>query len=52
MGALARGGGQAPLLDPGIYTVTLKAGDRTFTQTLVVERVGTFAVSPSETQNY
>jgi photosystem II stability/assembly factor-like uncharacterized protein len=47
-----RGGGQAPLLDPGIYTVTLKAGDRTFTQTLVVERVGTFAVSPSETQNY
>jgi photosystem II stability/assembly factor-like uncharacterized protein len=41
-----RGGGQAPLMDPGVYTVTLKAGDKTFTQTLVVERVGTFAVSP------
>ncbi len=47
-----RGGSQAPLMDPGTYTVTLKAGDRTFTQTLVVERVGTFAVSPAETQNY
>ncbi|UCD22963.1 MAG: hypothetical protein JSW51_07775, partial [Gemmatimonadota bacterium] len=41
------GGGQAPLMDPGIYTITLKAGERTFTQTLVVERVGTFAVSPA-----
>jgi hypothetical protein len=42
------GGGQAPLMDPGVYTITLKAGDKTFTQTLVVERVGTFAVSPAE----
>jgi hypothetical protein len=45
------GGGQAPLMDPGVYTITLKAGDRTFTQTLVVERVGTFAVSPAESQS-
>ena len=44
------GGGQAPLMDPGVYTVTLKVGDKTFTQTLVVERAGTLAVSPAESQ--
>jgi hypothetical protein len=37
-----RTGGPAPLMEPGTYTVTLKAGDRTFTQTLTVERVGGF----------
>ncbi len=43
------GGGQAPLAEPGYYTITLKAGERTFTQTLVVERVGTFGTtSPSQ----
>lgn len=35
-----RGGGQAPLAEPGDYTLTLKVGDRTFTQTLKVDRVG------------
>jgi hypothetical protein len=34
------GGGQAPLLEPGTYTVTLKLRDHTFTQQLVVERFG------------
>jgi hypothetical protein len=42
------GRGQAPLAEPGHYTITLKAGERTFTQTLVVERAGTFGTSPSE----
>ena len=42
------GRGQAPLAEPGHYTVTLKAGERTLTQTLVVERAGTFGTSPSE----
>lgn len=32
------GGGQAEMVGPGSYTVTLKVGERTFTQTLVVER--------------
>jgi photosystem II stability/assembly factor-like uncharacterized protein len=36
------GGGQAPLMEPGAYTITLKLGDQTFTQTLTVERVGGF----------
>jgi len=42
------GGGQAPLMGPGTYTLTLKGGDRTYTQVLTVERVGGFAgeVSP------
>jgi hypothetical protein len=35
-----RRGGQAPLAEPGEYALTLKAGDRVFTQTLSVERVG------------
>jgi photosystem II stability/assembly factor-like uncharacterized protein len=35
-----RRGGQAPLAAPGEYTLTLKAGDRTFTRTLALERVG------------
>jgi len=37
-----RSGGQAPLMDPGTYTVTLKVGERTFSQTLTVERIGAF----------
>jgi hypothetical protein len=36
------GGGQAPLMEPGVYTITLKLGDQTFTQILTVERVGGF----------
>lgn len=40
-GLFRRGrGGQGPLSDPGTYTVTLKVGERTFTQPLTVERVG------------
>jgi len=35
-----RGRGQAPLAGPGAYTVTLKVGERTFTQGLSVERRG------------
>jgi photosystem II stability/assembly factor-like uncharacterized protein len=35
-----RGGNQAPLAEPGVYTLTLKVGDRTFTRSLTVERVG------------
>jgi len=31
-------GGQAPLAAPGTYTVTLKVGDKTWTQDLRVER--------------
>ena len=34
------GGMQAPLMEPGVYTITLKAGDHSFTQELVVERFG------------
>ncbi len=33
-----RGGGQASLVDPGSYTVTLKLGDRTYTRMLAVDR--------------
>ncbi len=36
------GGGQAPLMEPGVYTITLKLGDQTFTQILTAERVGGF----------
>ncbi|HSM61344.1 MAG TPA: hypothetical protein VK849_11125, partial [Longimicrobiales bacterium] len=40
-GLFRRGrGGQGPLSDPGTYTATLKVGERTFTQPLAVERVG------------
>ena len=35
-----RGGGEAPLAEPGQYTLTMTVGERTFTQTLTVERVG------------
>jgi photosystem II stability/assembly factor-like uncharacterized protein len=35
-----RGGGQAPLAEPGVYTLTMEVGGRTFTQTLTVDRVG------------
>lgn len=42
MGALFRrfggSGGQAPVAEPGNYTVTLKVGDKTFTQTMKVFR--------------
>jgi hypothetical protein len=41
------GGGQAPMLDPGTYMVTLKVGDRTFTQTLVVERIDDYGGNTS-----
>jgi photosystem II stability/assembly factor-like uncharacterized protein len=34
------GGGQAPMAEPGSYTLTLKVGDASFTKTLVVDRVG------------
>jgi hypothetical protein len=46
------GGGEAPLAEPGSYTLTLKAGDRSFTQTLTVDRVGglTGNSSPFESQ--
>ncbi|MFQ5535966.1 MAG: WD40/YVTN/BNR-like repeat-containing protein [Gemmatimonadota bacterium] len=37
---LGRGGGEAPLAEPQAYTVTLKVGEKTFTQPLIVERVG------------
>jgi len=40
-GRLGRGGGgEAPLAEPGTYTLTMSIGDRTFTQELVVDRVG------------
>ena len=41
-----RGGGQAPLAEPGEYTVTLKAGDRIFTKMLKVKRIGTYGTTP------
>jgi hypothetical protein len=34
------GGGEAPLAEPGTYTLTLTVGDRTFTRELEVQRVG------------
>ncbi len=34
------GGGGAPLVEPGTYTVTMTVGERTLTTTLRVERVG------------
>jgi len=37
------GGGQAGIVDSGRYTVILKAGDRTFTQQVRVERVAPFS---------
>jgi photosystem II stability/assembly factor-like uncharacterized protein len=43
-----RGGGQGPLMGPGAYTIVLKAGDETFTQKLIVERVGSFGGETSE----
>jgi photosystem II stability/assembly factor-like uncharacterized protein len=36
-------GGQAGIVDPGSYTVTLKAGEHSFTQTLRVQRVAPFS---------
>ena len=41
------GGGQAEMAEPGSYTVTLKVGERMFTQTLVVERIGSFGGNSS-----
>ena len=38
-----RGGGQGEMVGPGRYTVTLKAGDQTFTQTVRVRRVPPFS---------
>jgi hypothetical protein len=32
----------APLAEPGVYTLTLTVGDRSFTQPITVERVGSF----------
>jgi photosystem II stability/assembly factor-like uncharacterized protein len=32
--------GQAPMVEPGTYTVTVQAGERTFTHELTVERIG------------
>jgi len=37
-----RGGGQGDRVGPGTYSLTLKAGDKTFTQSLTVKRVGGF----------
>jgi hypothetical protein len=34
------GGGSAPLVEPGTYTVTMTVGDRTFTRELTVGRAG------------
>ncbi len=45
------GGGQAPLMEAGTYTVTLKAGDQSFTQTLVVHRSGTFGSDKPQSQD-
>ena len=41
------GGGQADMVEAGSYTVTLKVGERTFTQTLIVERIGSFGGNSS-----
>ncbi len=41
------GGGQGPMMEPGTYTLTLKVGDRTLTQTLVVERINGYGGSNS-----
>jgi hypothetical protein len=35
-----RGGGPAPLAEPGAYTLTMEVGGRTLTRTLTVDRVG------------
>ncbi len=43
LGSLFRrfgGGGGAPLVEPGVYTLTMTVGERTYTQPLTVERVG------------
>jgi hypothetical protein len=45
------GGGQAPLVEPGTYTLTLKAGDKAFTQPLVVGRVGTYGSDKPQSGN-
>jgi hypothetical protein len=37
-----RGGGQGDRVEPGAYTLHLKAGDKTYVQTLDVKRVGGF----------
>ena len=55
LGSLFRrggGGGQAPLAEPGEYTLSLTVGGRTFTQSITVERVGelTGNSSPFEEQ--
>jgi photosystem II stability/assembly factor-like uncharacterized protein len=44
-------GGQAPLVEPGTYTLTLKAGDKAFTQPLVVGRVGTYGSDKPQSGN-
>jgi hypothetical protein len=36
-------GGQGEIVEPGRYTVTLRAGDHTFTQGLRVRRVAPFS---------
>ena len=35
-----RGGAEAPMAEPGEYTLTMTVGERTFTRTLTVDRVG------------
>lgn len=35
-----RGGAEAPMAEPGEYTLTMTVGERTFTQTITVDRVG------------
>jgi photosystem II stability/assembly factor-like uncharacterized protein len=39
---MGSGSSPAPLAEPGTYTVTLTAGDRTLTREITVERVGTY----------
>jgi hypothetical protein len=38
-------------MEPATYTVTLKAGDQSFTQTLAVQRSGTFGSDKPQSQD-
>ena len=45
------GVGDGPLVEPGTYTLTMKMEDRTFTQTIEIDRVGEYRgqTSPFQT---